>query len=326
MTYIQYTPRSTTVEHIKEKLDGKGELLGFYKDERGYRYSLIRFNECGHECYIGAKASLECKNKQCLYEKMSRIRKISHNRPEVKEKMRRINIENNAKPEVKAKHKKFFEEYWGDEENRKEQSQKKAAYFSTEENRKSHSERLKEYYAEHEDYKQEVTERLINWRESVSDEELEQINIKRIRKMNTEEARERVSNSFKEYYADIEHKKEYLERVVRQQRKKENKYEMIFKKMLDDHNIEYVWQYPIITEDGKGFVIDFYLPQYELYVNIDGSIHGFNGKIQNALVDMRSYSDKLLDDYCENKGLNICHVDTRDLKGLNFDIKEVIGT
>ena len=325
MSYIQYTPRRSTLESIKECLGDRGEVLGFYRDDRGYRYSLIRFCECGHECYIGSGRNLECNNKKCLFDKMSRIRKISHNRPEVKAKMRQINIENNAKPEVKAKHKKHFIEYWGKEENREEQAQKKTAYYSSSENKKKHSELLKEYYSTHEDYREEVTERLIKWRDTVTDEEIEQINVKRIKTMNKQDARERASKNFKEYYSDIEHKKEYLERVVKQQRRKRNKYEVMFMKILDDNHIDYIWQCPIITEQGKGFVIDFYLPKYDLYVNIDGSIHGFNGQINNRLVEVRSLSDVMLDDYCERKGLNILHVDTRDLKGLNFDIKGVIN-
>jgi very-short-patch-repair endonuclease len=256
---------------------------------------------------------------------MSRIRKISHNKPEVKEKMRQKNIENNAKAEVKAKHQKVFRKYWGKEESRKQQSQKKITYFSSEENRKNHSELLKDYYATHKEYKKEITERLSKWRELATDEELEKTNIKRIKTMNSKDARDRASENFKKYYSDINHKKEYLERIVKQQRRNKNKYEIMFMNILEEHNIDYIWQKPIITESGKGFVIDFYLPQYDLYVNIDGSIHGFNGEISNALVDFHSASDVMLDEYCKSKGLNIHHVDTRDLKGLDFNIKEVIN-
>lgn len=325
MNYKQYSPRKDYEERLREKLGDKGTVLGFYKDERGYCYSLVRFHECGHECYVRSGRNLECKEKTCLFDRMSRIRKISHNRPEVKAKMRQINIENNAKPKVREKHRKFFEKYWGAEENREDQSKKKMAYFDSEENRKSHSELLKEYYDAHEEYKEEVAGRLIKWRESATKEEIEQANIKRIKTMNKDDARERASSHFKDYYSDIEHKEKYLERVVKQQRERKNKFEMMFIQILEDNHIEYVWQYPIITDDGKGFVIDFYLPKYELFVNIDGSIHGFNGRIKNALVDKRSASDATLDDYCERNGLKILHVDTRDLKGLCFDIKGVIA-
>lgn len=325
MSYIRYTPKKNTVYKIKERLGNRGDILGFYKDERGYRYTLVKFYECGHECYIGNGRNLECNEKTCLYKKMSRIRKISHNRPEVKAKMRQINIENNAKPEVKEKHKKFFQQFWGSSDNREEQAQKKKAFFDSEKNRQAHSELLKEYYDTHEEYKEEIAERLIRWRESATKEELEQINTKRIKTMNQEDARERASNHFKEYYSDIEHKEKYLDRVVKQQRNQKNKFEMMFIQILEDNHIEYVWQYPIITDEGKGFVIDFYLPKYELFVNIDGSIHGFNGKIKNALVDTRSASDAMLDRFCEQKGYKIVHVDTRELKGFCFDIKEVIA-
>ena len=125
MSYIQYIPRRSSSESIKDRLGDKGEVLGFYRDERGYRYSLIKFCECGHERYIRVGANLECNEKTCLYNRMLRIRKISHNRPEVKAKMRQINIENNAKPEVKSKHQKVFQQYWSKEESRKKQSQKK---------------------------------------------------------------------------------------------------------------------------------------------------------------------------------------------------------
>lgn len=48
MNYTQYSPRKDYEERLREKLGDKGTVLGFYKDERGYCYSLVRFHECGH--------------------------------------------------------------------------------------------------------------------------------------------------------------------------------------------------------------------------------------------------------------------------------------
>lgn len=324
MNYTPYRPRRDFVERIKEQLDSKDELLGFYRDERGYHYKLIRFHECGHECYIRAGASLECKDKKCLYEKMSRIRKISHNRPEVKAKMRQINIENNARPEVKEKHKKFFTEYWGKEENRKIASQKKTEYFSHEENRKAQSERRKIYFLD-ENNRKKSAQYFKEWKKTATPEE------KALRKQKIKETmlkpenRQRISTQMRGYFSDPGVKWNYLQTRAAQERQRANRDEVYFINILENKNIQYVWQVPFMTESGKGYIFDFYLPEFNLYVNVDGGIHGTETDNGNYFIEAKKEADRMLDEYCKEYGINLCHISVKNLRSDDFNLKEVIN-
>lgn len=52
-----------------------------------------------------------------------------------------------------------------------------------------------------------------------------------------------------------------------------NKWENIFIKLLNYNLIEYKYQYPIILTDKNYAVVDFYLPNYNLIIEIDGYHH-----------------------------------------------------
>ena len=286
--YVEYIPKSGAGESVKERLRGKGELLGFCKRMTGKdSYYRIRFT-CGHECFIRVGKNLECNNKDCLKEKMSNKRRIIFNTPEHREKMSRIGKEVQSRPEVREKHRKFFAEYWGKEENRKINSDKKIAYFSNPENRKAQAERTAKYFKD-------------------------------------ESHRKKTSDAVKKTFEDREFKKKYLESRVDVERKKRNADEVLFMQMLDDLNIEYIWQVPLLTESGKGYVLDFYLPGINLYVNIDGSVHGGEGIKEHYVVNITQDRDRQLDEYCKKHNINICHIKVNDLRSFGFNLKEVIG-
>lgn len=288
--YVEYTPKKGTGDKVRDKLIDKGELLEVCKrsGDGNNTYYHIRFKECGHECFIRTGRNLECNHKECVSKRMSQIRRVVFNKPEYRERLKAISHEAQSRPEIKEKHRRFFTEYWGKEENRKAQSEKKKKYFTNEENRKMQSERTRKYFADADN-------------------------------------RKKTSESVKVLYANRDYKKKYLETRANDQRKRRNKDEVLFMEMLDELGIEYIWQVPILTDDGKGFIIDFYIPVTNLYVNIDGIIHEKNEKYNNYIADKKIDDDKRLDNYCKEKGLNLCHIKVNDLRSFGFSVKEVIN-
>ena len=123
----------------------------------------------------------------------------------------------------------------------------------------------------------------------------------------------------------MEYKKKYLESRVECERKKANVDEVYFIGLLEEQKIDYIWQVPILTDYGKGFICDFFIPDVNLYVNIDGSVHGDNYEYTNYVVEKKKAVDKELDVYCENHGLNLCHISVKELHSTNFNIQEVIN-
>lgn len=286
--YIEYTPKQGAGESVRERLFGKGELIGFYKrTQNNSTYYRIKFYDCGHECFIRAGKVLECNNKDCVSKRMSAKRKIIFNTPEYKAKMSGISKNAQSREDVKEKHRQFFSEYWGKEENRQSQSKKKLEYFTDADNRKAQSERTKKYFT------------------------------------NTEN-RERVSKSVKNVYSNREYKQKYLEKRAEVERAKQNSDEMFFKNILEHLGIDYVWQVPLLTDYGKGFVFDFYIPCADVYINIDGSIHGTDFKYASKYVEQKKANDEALDDYCRTHNINFCHITVSTLHSANFNLKEVI--
>ena len=55
--------------------------------------------------------------------------------------------------------------------------------------------------------------------------------------------------------------------------KKISKGEQRIKKFLDVNNIKYIHQYPLKTENNCHLTVDFYLPDYDLYIEYDGEQH-----------------------------------------------------
>jgi len=286
--YVECTPKSGTGNIAKERLRGKGELIGFCKritnNEIYYR---ILFN-CGHECFIRTGKNLECTNKECLSKRMSEKRRVIFNTAEYRVKMSKISKEVQSRPEVKEKHRKFFAEYWGKEENRKANSEKKIAYFSNPENRRAQAQRTAKYF-------------------------------------NDETHRKNTSETVKRLYKDRGYKQKYLESRVKIEQARRNADEMSFMQMLNELNIEYVWQAPLLTDSGKGYVLDFYLPCINLYVNIDGSVHGGDNIKENMIVSLTQEKDRQLDEYCRKHNINLCHIKASDLRSLGFNVKEAIG-
>jgi very-short-patch-repair endonuclease len=54
---------------------------------------------------------------------------------------------------------------------------------------------------------------------------------------------------------------------------KSTKSEIVIRKLLDANNIEYIQNYPVKINDKCTFFVDFYLLDYNCYLEIDGAYH-----------------------------------------------------
>ena len=63
----------------------------------------------------------------------------------------------------------------------------------------------------------------------------------------------------------------YFNGICESQRRKANKDEIYFKDLLEKHNIKYIWQDKFIED--RMLLVDFYLPDYDLKIDINGFIH-----------------------------------------------------
>jgi very-short-patch-repair endonuclease len=59
-----------------------------------------------------------------------------------------------------------------------------------------------------------------------------------------------------------------LQKIRRKQLEKPSKFELVFKAKLNQWDIEYQWQQIIM-----GYIADFYLPFFNLIIEIDGAAH-----------------------------------------------------
>lgn len=55
--------------------------------------------------------------------------------------------------------------------------------------------------------------------------------------------------------------------------KKATKWELAFKKKLEAINIGFIFQHPVICNKRNLFILDFYLPQINLAIELDGQGH-----------------------------------------------------
>lgn len=324
--YVEYFPKNGAEEKARTDLSNKGELLGFCKrnGDNKHAYYHIKFTECGHECFIRSGKNLECNHKECVSKRMSEIRRDIFGRPEHKEKMKKISQEVQSRPEVREKLKKHFKEYWGKEENRKAQAEKKKKYFADADNRQAQSKRMSEYFSKKEN-RGKASEAMKKWYASMPNEKKQQMYQNRLITFSKPEYRAKTSQIKKAMFANYDYKIKYLERRAETERIRQNKDEMIFIQLLQNKGIEYVWQVPMITESGKGYVFDFYLPEFDLYINVDGGIHGIDRKPGNKIVDRKREDDKKLDKYCLEHDINLCHINANKLCSMNFDLEEVIN-
>lgn len=91
-------------------------------------------------------------------------------------------------------------------------------------------------------------------------------------------------------------------------------YNMYIKKFLDKNNIKNQPEFPIVI-DGARYKYDFYLPEYNLMIEYDGSQHfeptRYHGKgSEQDLIDFkkRQQRDKIKDKYCEDNNIDLLRI------------------
>jgi len=61
---------------------------------------------------------------------------------------------------------------------------------------------------------------------------------------------------------------------------KATKWELIFKEILEQAKIPYVFQFPIVCEQNFLYIVDFYLPTYNVIFELDGAQHSTKDAIK----------------------------------------------
>jgi very-short-patch-repair endonuclease len=98
-------------------------------------------------------------------------------------------------------------------------------------------------------------------------------------------------------------------RYIVELRKKATKSELIFKKMLDENNVKYIFQKGFIS---KGFhcIVDFYIPKRKICFEIDGGVH---------LSKMQIEKDRKKDNYLiKTRGFTVIRIKNEDVKNVNI--------
>jgi very-short-patch-repair endonuclease len=110
---------------------------------------------------------------------------------------------------------------------------------------------------------------------------------------------------------DIEKINDYRNKLVRNKTFAEN----WIAKLLDYSGIEYYFQYPIVIDDCKFFILDFYIPSLKLYLEIDGKQHRKHVKYDLNRKDLIHKQWKLKEIRISNK---------RAIKLSSFDLIRIL--
>lgn len=97
--------------------------------------------------------------------------------------------------------------------------------------------------------------------------------------------------------------------------KKISKGEQKIKIWLENHNIEYLFQYPIYIKNYK-LIIDFYLPAYDLFIEYNGEQHYFPIDFfgGDEKFEKQKYNDLLKQNYLKEKLLIIPYTDFENIE------------
>jgi very-short-patch-repair endonuclease len=102
---------------------------------------------------------------------------------------------------------------------------------------------------------------------------------------------------------DLETAINYVENL----RSRATQHELIFKEKLDRLNLEYIFQYPVYGF-GWFYIIDFYIPKLNKYIELDGSQHE-KAKKYDKLRSKRIYDKyKIVEVRIKNKDVCNCNI------------------
>ena len=80
-------------------------------------------------------------------------------------------------------------------------------------------------------------------------------------------------------------------------------------------NIKFIPQYPIITSDGKGYIVDFLLPDNNMIIEVDGGYH--------TSLEQKKY-DSIKDEKLKSLGYSIVRVTNKETEMLDGKFYEKI--
>ena len=91
-------------------------------------------------------------------------------------------------------------------------------------------------------------------------------------------------------------------------------YNMYIDQFLNRNNINHISEYPVVI-DGVRYRYDFYLPEYNLFIEYDGQQHfevpryyGEDIKSNQAILEKTQQHDKIKDKYCKDNNINLLRI------------------
>jgi very-short-patch-repair endonuclease len=108
--------------------------------------------------------------------------------------------------------------------------------------------------------------------------------VQKIKKKYAKIAKDRVDKEvmYKKLVKTMKHRRIHANKLMESQRKLRNVYELKFRVMLLEMGVRYIWQNPFYDKD-RYVCVDFYLPEYNIVIEIDGNVHGKPEKVQYDL-------------------------------------------
>lgn len=91
--------------------------------------------------------------------------------------------------------------------------------------------------------------------------------------------------------------------------------ELVFKKILEESNVKFIFQKGFIS--GNGFyIVDFYIPKpFKIVIEIDGEYHNTTSQIEY---------DKRKDEYLKNRGFRVVRIKNNEVS--SFCIENILKT
>lgn len=109
---------------------------------------------------------------------------------------------------------------------------------------------------------------------------------------------------------------------------RESKGEGLIKEYLDNHNISYMMGYKYDDcRDKKPLPFDFYLSDYNICIEFDGSQHFKSSSLwdKNGDLTIRKQHDKIKTNYCKNKGIKLIRISYKQVNNINGILNRELG-
>lgn len=104
--------------------------------------------------------------------------------------------------------------------------------------------------------------------------------------------------------------------LAEDQKRQKNIYELMFKKMLDEFGVKYIWQQPF-SNSYRYCVADFYIPSHNVVVEIDGKPH----TTKHGRVKDQSRTDYLRSIH---KVSSVLRINNSQLLKNGYEVKELV--